>query len=97
MRLTDKQLINLPVYTEIDVLLGYVVSLEIDIDHQTITKYFIAKHKLVPEVLRSLVGVSVYEVAPSQIISINTDKMIVQDTFTRVKAMVVPALSAQPL
>lgn len=86
MRITDKQLSNLPVYTTVEVLLGYVVGLELDVEMHSITKYFVAEHKLVPEVLRSLVGVTVFEISPAQVVAIRHDRMIVQDTLINTKA-----------
>jgi hypothetical protein len=80
MRASDKQIINLPVQTQLEVFIGYVVGFEIDVETHSIAKYYVAKHKLVPEVIRSLVGMELLEVAPSQVLAILVDKMIVQDT-----------------
>lgn len=100
MRTTDKQLNNLPVYTTAGTLLGYVVGFEIDVDVHAITTYFVTEHKLVPEVLRSLVGVAVFAVAPSQVVAIQLDRMIVQDTLLKTKPVKRPLfamVSAQPV
>lgn len=94
MRTTDKHLSNLPVYSTTEALLGYIAGLEIDVDTHSITKYFVAEHKLVPEVLRSLVGVAVFEISPSQVVTIRQDRMIVQDTLVHAKATSTSIFSA---
>lgn len=86
MLATDKQIIDLPVYTTAEDFLGYVVGFQIDIDHHSVAKYLVSKHKLVNELLRTLVGTELLEITPSQVVSITSERMMVKDTIVRQQA-----------
>ncbi len=85
MRITDKQLNNVPVYTSSDTFIGYVVGLELDVETHAVIKYFVTEHKLVPERWRSLVGATVFDIAPSQVVALRSDRMVVQDGSVDIK------------
>ncbi|MDP3971048.1 MAG: hypothetical protein Q8P90_05170 [bacterium] len=74
-----KQLINLPVYTETDYFLGNIVDADLSIDDHVIVKYYVGKNKLVDELLKNIIGSSLLSIAPSQVVSITVDRMIVMD------------------
>ena len=79
MKLTAKQLLNLPVYTEGDEWLGHVVGFELDVDEHAVHTYLVGKYKLVEDILQSLGGSDPLRVASSQVRSISAERMIVAD------------------
>lgn len=95
MRISHKQLFNLPVYTEDNVALGYVVGLDINTDSHTITAYYVSKHKLVTELLNALVRDNSLQISPSQVVAITSEHMVVQSTAIPTAATDVVTASAQ--
>ncbi|MDP2685211.1 MAG: PRC-barrel domain-containing protein [bacterium] len=78
MTLTKQDIINLPVYTQSNQHLGKVVDFEISTHTHTIEKYIVRNLAIVGGILkRDLL------IAPSQVISITKEKMIVDDTLTK--------------
>ncbi|MFA6027378.1 MAG: hypothetical protein WC752_00425 [Patescibacteria group bacterium] len=80
MKLSHKQLISLPVYTQSDQHLGKVAGFEFNTDSHIIIKYVISQSSLVKEWLN--LG-SELEIASAQVISITAEKMIVEDAVTK--------------
>jgi len=83
MQISYEQLNNLPVYTQSQQFIGRVGNIIIDADTHIIKKYLVKKSSLVKELLSALSQEKDLEVSPSQVISINKDKMIVQDNVAR--------------
>ena len=63
-------LIRLPVFTETGAKIGHVRDLEIDVETHTI-RHYIVEH--------GIIGKDHYWVAPSQIVSVSTEKVVVKD------------------
>lgn len=82
MILKKQDIINLPVYTQSNDHLGQVVDFELSSDTHTIEKYIIRSGLIVGRILHKDLLVS-----PSQVISITTKKMIVEDTLTREQSL----------
>lgn len=80
MRLTTQQLLNLPVYTQSEVWLGHINGLELDAGEHRIVKYFVQKTDLVNRLLGSVRSNAPLAVAPTQVVSLSAERMIVADT-----------------
>lgn len=80
MRITNKQLINLPAYTEDGDPVGHVVGFEMDIDNHLIVAYYIGSRKLVNELLNTLGSDNTLHIVPEQVVSITEEQMIVKST-----------------
>jgi len=74
MDLTFRQLKNLPVYTKSNEYLGKIQEMEINSETQNISKYIIKSS----QVSKRLVGKKLW-LNPHQVISIDEQKMIVED------------------
>ncbi len=79
MRITRKQLNSLPVYTESEVFLGYVVDFELDIDTHQIVQYHVSKMKIVNELLNTIGSHNALLISASQVRSITVERMVVDD------------------
>ena len=77
MRLSDQQLIGLPVVTVSGDPIGKVVGFELDIDQHTMATYLVSA---APPVTR-LVGrnVSTLHISPSQVVGFDAEQMTVMD------------------
>lgn len=77
MRLSDQQLIGLPVITVSGNPIGKVVGFELDIDQHTMVMYLVSAAPLVTR----LVGraVSTLHISPSQVVSVDAEQMTVLD------------------
>lgn len=77
MRLTDQQLIGLPVLTTAGHPIGKVVGFELDTEHQVLYAYYVSAAPLVTK----LVGRSVatLHIATSQVVSLDAEQMVVVD------------------
>lgn len=77
MRLTDQQLIGLPVVTVSGDPIGKVVGFELDIDHHTMVTYLVSAAPLVTR----LVGRSVttLHISSGQVVSFDAEQMTVLD------------------
>lgn len=74
MRLRDKNIIHLPVFTKSGEELGKTCGFEVDVDTHVVTQYYVKSHHLIAELFaKELI------VAASQVISITNEKMIVED------------------
>lgn len=80
MRLSHNELINLPVYTESEIFLGHIIGFEMDNEHHIIQTYLVGKHKLVDNLLTTILGENHLHVATSQVVSLDQEKMTVDDT-----------------
>ncbi len=78
MQLSYRQLKNLPVYTKNNDFLGKIKDLEINSDTQNVSKYIIKSS----QITKRLVGKELI-INPSQVISIDNQKMIVEDETVR--------------
>ena len=77
--LTRKQLIHLPVVTRSDQAIGTVVDFEIDAETQTVWRYEIAQGDIL---IPGFFGKKFF-VAPSQVISLDAKKMVVEDAVVK--------------
>lgn len=71
MIVSDKQLFNLPVETQSGDPLGHIIGMEIESDGQRIWRYHVVKGALVFK--------KEYLIAPSQVVSISKERMVVED------------------
>lgn len=94
MKISHKQLFNLPVYTEDSAPLGYVVGLDINTDSHTITSYYVSKHKLVTELLSALARDNSLQISPNQVVTITSEHMVVQSTAVPTAATEIATASA---
>lgn len=74
MKIASSDLINLPVYTESGQNLGRIDSFEVDIDAHAITLYHI-KTGLIKGLWHEQLTIH-----PSQVVSVNSEKMVVEDS-----------------
>jgi hypothetical protein len=80
MNLNKSDLLNLPVFTQSNVHLGKVCDFEVDPVTHMIQKYHIRSGGLIEELLQKELLVS-----KDQVISLNAEKMIVEDGVVPVK------------
>lgn len=76
MLILQQQLMQLPVVTESGEKLGTVHDLEIDVESHTVRQYIVSR----------FLGRDVYSISPQQIKSITAEKIVVDDTVTKVKS-----------
>lgn len=81
MVIDHKTLLHLPVYTKLGQHLGRVVGFEIDVATQAILRYTVASSPLARVWSKTLI------IAASQVISIEKDKMVVEDSTIRQPAL----------
>lgn len=77
MKITCRQLNNLPVTTESGFKIGKIIDVEIDLEAHIIIKY-IVKQGFLKELLL---------IAPTQVISISKEKMVVYDNIQKQKIL----------
>jgi len=77
MQISSNDLINLPVYTEGGRNLGRVISIDIDIDSNTITHYHVRTGLIKGFWHQELL------IHKSQVVSINQEKMVVEDNVSK--------------
>ena len=82
MRLKNKQLLNLPVYTRANDFLGRVSSFEVDSETRSIVKYFVGSSSVVKKILKDEPELIINDFA---VIEINEEKMIVKDSVIKQK------------
>jgi sporulation protein YlmC with PRC-barrel domain len=77
MRLSDRQLLGLPVVTQAGQAVGSIIGFECDTDHHTIETYLVSTSPLVTR----LFGLQrrTLAVARSQVIAITAESMVVYD------------------
>jgi len=78
MRLKKKEIINLPVYTQMGHHLGKVIDFELDSELQNIISYEVKSG----DIFKEISGKGL-KVAKEQVISITNVKMIVEDSVSR--------------
>lgn len=100
MRLTDRQLLGVPVITQSGQPLGSVTGFECDIEHHTIETYLVSTSPLITR----LFGLQrrTLAVARSQVISITAEVMTVHDALTTaptkpVEGFALPTTEAAPV
>ena len=76
MRLSSKDIINLPVYTLSKKYLGKIVSFDLDIDTQKIITYYVKAGSFVAGLLNETSELIISE---KQVVSITEEKMVVDD------------------
>jgi sporulation protein YlmC with PRC-barrel domain len=76
----NSKIINLPVYTQSGIFLGRIVDFETDKTSGLINKYFVKSENPVKDLFRGNL-----EIAKEQVISIDEDKMVVEDTWRKVE------------
>ena len=76
MKISSKDLINLPVYTQSEDYLGKIASFEINAETQQIIKYYVKAGSLTS----SFLGESQQLIVDhKQVLSLNEEKMVVED------------------
>lgn len=75
----SREIIGLPVETRRGTPLGKVTGIEIDVKNHAVQKYYVASRPSVKKILSHQADL---EIAPSQVLSVSTDKMIVVDLET---------------
>ncbi|MFA6198181.1 MAG: PRC-barrel domain-containing protein [Patescibacteria group bacterium] len=94
MTLLNKNLLNLPVYTQSGLRLGYVTSFEIDELEQRIKRYSIKTHYGIAGLFdRQLI------VSAEQVVRLSREKLVVEDTVlkqTSTNTADLPIKSTQP-
>lgn len=83
MLISSKNLLGLPVFTKLGQELGKISGFDLDIDTQSITKYYVKKHSILAELL----GERDLLIDQSQVVSISKEKMIVEDSVIEEKAV----------
>lgn len=78
MSFNFKQLKNLPVYTRSGDFLGKINEIEINTETQAISKYLIKSS----QVTKRLAGAGLM-VSPSQVITIDDEKMVIEDSLIK--------------
>ncbi|MBU0671156.1 MAG: hypothetical protein ABH835_04910 [Patescibacteria group bacterium] len=76
MRLTNKQILNLPVYTVSQDFLGRIASFNIDSEDRNITTYHIGVSSFVKKLLSNTPELIISD---AQVISVTEEKMTVKD------------------
>lgn len=79
-RQNNQKIIGLSVYTQSGIFLGVVVNFEVDISTGQIIKYFVKSRNPIKNLFQGQL-----EIAANQVISIDDKKMIVEDTFKKIK------------
>ena len=82
MRLQNKQILNLPVYTRSDDFLGRVASFEVDSETRLIVKYYVGSSSLVRKIIKDEPELVINDAA---VIEISEEKMTVQDSVIKQK------------
>ena len=73
MKILSSDLINLPVFTQSGQYLGRISDFEVDIESHTVSRYYV-KTGLIKGLWHQQLMI-----APSQVISISKEKMVVED------------------
>lgn len=94
MKITDQQLIGLPVATVSGQSIGKVVGLECDTEQHFIINYVVGASPLVTRWLG--LRTSVLIIARTQVVSITAEQMEVEDNVMPVNASVVKGVVASP-
>lgn len=74
MKITLKDLQQLPVKTQRGIMLGRIVGIDFDTEAHAVVKYHVARFSVVDELLRRTLLVD-----PSQVISITSKEVTVED------------------
>ncbi|MBU4331905.1 PRC-barrel domain-containing protein [Patescibacteria group bacterium] len=97
MLITDKNLINLPVYTKSGRHLGRVVGFNIDIDTQSIVRYYVRSDNIIENIIHNKQLI----IHRAQVVEITQEKMIVEDGVegesVKVKKEKIPIRAREPV
>jgi sporulation protein YlmC with PRC-barrel domain len=85
MFLTHKQIVGLPVETKSGLLLGKIKSFKIDNETQTVLQYTVKSRSLIGKLLSERDQELI--IHRNQVISINEEKMIVEDSAVKENVM----------
>lgn len=86
-----RDLLRLPVVTELGANLGRVSDVELEVDSAIIVAYIVS-----PSFVKGLLSADPrYVIRPSQVVSISVDKMVVQDEVVRAEAQQAAATAGQ--
>lgn len=75
MIISSQDLIGLPVFTQLEQELGKISGFDLDVETHAILKYHVKKHSIIEDLL----GAKDLIIDQSQVISITSDKMVVDD------------------
>lgn len=84
MLIFSQDLIGLPVFTKLEQELGKISGFDVDIDTQSIIKYYVKKHSI----LADLLGAKDLIINQSQVVLITAEKMVVDNTVIESKEAV---------
>ncbi|MBU0731402.1 hypothetical protein KKC88_00810 [Patescibacteria group bacterium] len=76
MRLSNKQILNLPVYTQSEDFLGRVIGFEVDAANHQIVQYHVGSSSSMKNILTNTPD---FLISENQVIEVNEEKMIVED------------------
>jgi len=94
MRLTSKQLLHLPVYTQSNIFLGNIVGFELDPFQHMIQCYYVKKVNFIASFLQHQEKPD-YIVHQRQVISLNTERMLVEDALIGEQAEIAKKIAPQ--
>ena len=76
MRLSNKQILNLPVYTRSEDFLGRIIGFEIDAANHQIVQYHVGSSSSMKNILKNKPD---FLISENQVIEVNEEKMTVED------------------
>jgi len=82
--MNEKDLISLPVFTRSGCFLGQIISFEKDPQSGIIVKYLVRSKNPIKNIWQGTL-----QIDQSQIISIDQEKMVVEDSFKKIKEPVI--------
>ena len=81
MILSNKQILNLPVYTKSGDFLGRVIGFELEVDLHRIVRYYVGSSSFVKNLLKNKPE---FLISDNQVINITEEKMTVEDSTIKV-------------
>lgn len=81
MQFRDKDLRGVPVFTKSGDKIGKLVGFLIDTNQHTVAQYLVSRSRLISRILPEELSIS-----PSQVISLDVEKMVVDDMVIMVEA-----------
>lgn len=89
-----REIISLPVYTESETFLGTIIELDIDPKQQTVEFYFVKKIGIATTIFHTHnPELADYKIHASQVVSIQKDRMIVDDLSVEDKIKVAESIT----
>lgn len=86
MQLSSKDLMHIPVRTQSDVFLGYVIGFEMDTLQHLVQNYYVKKGVFTTPFLHN-VGSADYSIHRSQVLSITPERILVEDAVVKDEAL----------